>query len=150
MRHVRVQDRLYERQGFKSVLPANGLPVEVPVGEVPDPGAELLAFWGEPTFELRLERGVSSKDDLPAQLVSAMPHLMSRLSMVTPEGHEGGGMHVEGVTSFIQDEALVLVCDTDGTGYTPEMIDTMARIIVDELEPLALPVALSVPVARQR
>lgn len=138
-----------ERQGYKSVLPPDGLPVEVTMGELPEPGSELLALWGEPTFAVRLPHALVTREDLPGELVAVLAPLASRLSMVTPAGAEGGEMHVEDVVSSIEDGALVLVCDTDGMGYTPEMIDTMASILVEELEPLGLPMTVSVPVVRR-
>lgn len=143
---VKVQDRLFERQGTKVVVPQDGSPVEVPAGELPNAGEEVLAVEGEPAFQLRLDHEVANSSELPGEVIAALGPLIQRLSLVSLEGEEGGELHVEDVALGVQDGALVLFCDTDGMGYSPQMIETMARIFVEELDPLGLPMTLSVPV----
>ena len=100
---------------------------------------------GEPAFHLRLDRHIETLAELPSDLLDALGPLVHRLSAVSAEGEEGVGSHVEDVVVGPSDGGLVLLCDTDGMGFTRKMIDVMARIIVDQLEPLHIPMYLSVP-----
>ena len=153
---VRVIDQIYERQGFKTVQTVDGRVEEVPPGRLPDPGSEILARDGEPNLRIQLSSEINGEQDLPAELSGALSAMAARLYNVTRGGREnpdddgdfsaddGEWKTIEWVGSAVQDGAIVLLIDTDGTGFTPGMIDALVRVVSEELERIGAEATISV------
>lgn len=131
---------------MKLVMPADGPPEEVQPGDLPDPAAQVLMREGEPSFQVRLDRPVTALDEVSGEILSALQRVTGRLVLVSRDGEAGLQQDVEfAYGPAVREGALIVHCDTDGAGYTPAMIDAMARVFVEELEPLEVPLTLSVP-----
>lgn len=144
--HVVVDEQIFERQGIKVVVTEEGEMRQYSPGEVADLNGELVQHDGEPSFRFRLDREVRSDEDVPDAVGLALRAASDRLSQVLPDGSGEAGDEpwVESVGGpYLQDGALMVVADTDGSGFSRAMIDTMVRILVEELTPVAVPVEIS-------
>lgn len=144
--YVRVDEDLYGRMGLKFVVTPDGEALELLPGQLADPGADVVSHVGEAGFQVRMSTPVRTDVDVPDAVGMALRHVADRLFGVMPDGTEDPGASgiVEGVLGpAVQNGGLVLRLDTDGFGFNPPMIETMARIFLEELEPLAIPVQLS-------
>lgn len=84
--------------------------------------------------------------DVPNALGLALCRVADRLYGVLPDGTgdpDASGI-VEGVMGpAVHDGGLLLSLDTESFGSNEPMVETMTRIFVEELEPLAIPVELT-------
>ena len=142
---VTVVAQLFDQQGVKTVI-GEGPPRTLGPGECPDPGEQVLMRGGEPAFRVRLDHEVHSDDDIPDQLGLALRRVARRLYHVAMDGREvpDDDGHVEWIVGpSVHEGGIVLFLDTDGDGFSRPMIETMGRIFVDELTPLALQAHIS-------
>lgn len=134
---VIVDDYLYEKQGWKYVMGPDEV-LKVPPGQVaPTDEGELFRGDWEPLFEVRLAHPVNADEDIPDCVGLAMRTVAGRLCEVAPDGsHDPDGLWVEFIYGpMVHNGALVLSLDTDGQGFTREMIEAMGRVFVEELTP---------------
>jgi hypothetical protein len=138
--HVTVVEGLYLQQGLKLVLDSGGGPPrQVLAGQRPEPDETILMHAGEPGFEVRLPTALQTDDDLPDEVGLALRRVAERMYRVSAEGEElrdGDGPVETVIGPLVHEGAVVLYLDTDGSGFNPAMIDSMARIFVEELAPL--------------
>lgn len=143
---VTVAEQIFDQQGVKTVI-GGGPSRTVGPGECPDPGEQILMRGGEPAFRVQLDHEVHSDDDIPEELGLALRRVAERLYHVTTDGREApddDGGHVEWIVGpSVHEGGIVLFLDTDGDGFSRPMIETMGRIFVDELTPLALQAHIS-------
>ncbi|GAA3702685.1 hypothetical protein GCM10022399_18900 [Terrabacter ginsenosidimutans] len=143
--YVRVDEDLFGRMGLKFVVTPDGQALELLPGQLAEPGADVISHVGEPRFQVRMSTPVLTDADVPDVLGLALRRVADRLFGVMPDGTEdpdASGI-VEGVMGpAAHDGGLLLSLDTDGFGFNPPMLETMTRIFVEELEPLAIPVEL--------
>jgi hypothetical protein len=141
MGRVTVAEQLYEQQYIKVVATSDGNVQHLPPGRVPEPTGDVLATLGEPSFAIHLARELATDADVPDDVGLALRRAVQRLHHVMKDGREepGEAGPVEGVFGPVVSEGALVVClDTDGLGAGPAMVGTMARILVEELAPLAL------------
>lgn len=144
--YVRVDEDLYGRMGLKFVLTPDGQSLELLPGQLADPGSDVVSHVGEAGFHVRMSTRVVTDTEVPDALGLALRRVADRLFGVMPDGTEdpdASGI-VEGVLGpAVYDGGLVLTLDTESFGFNPPMVETMTRIFVEELEPLAIPVELT-------
>ena len=144
---VTVAQGLYLQQGIKLVLdPHGGPPREVPAGQRPGPDETILMHAGEPGFQVRLANPVRTDEDVPDVVGFALRKVVERLYRVSPEGEElvdDGGPVEFVIGPQVHDGVIVVDIDTDGYGFGPAMIETMARLFVEELAPLDVDAEIS-------
>ena len=142
---VIVADQIYEQQGTKLVAGADGTR-QIPAGQAPGPEDDILMVMGEPCFEVRFTQEVLTDDDVPDEVGLALRAVAKRLTHVMSDGREVPDEDgpVEFVTGpAIHNGAVALYLDTDDRGGGRAMITAMARIFVEELTPLAMPLTVS-------
>lgn len=138
---VKVSEHIYEQQGFKVVRTSDGQVRQVPAGQRPEANEEILARGGEPAFLVRLAEAVRSDDDVPDEVGLALRTVAHRLYQVMPDGREVPGE--QGTVEWIVGPAVhgggvVMYLDTDCSGSSRAMVETMVGIFVEELAPLAV------------
>jgi hypothetical protein len=145
---VTVEADLYERMYLKTVLVAGGGVRDVPPGESPAPGTEVLARAGEPAFRISLKEPVRSDDDVPDEVGHALRRATDRIHTLGRDGL----VSTDGMTAVewtvgpaVHEGAVVMYLDTDGSGAGPALVRSMTNIIVEELESADCPAVVGVP-----
>lgn len=141
-----MDEDLYGRMGLKFVLTPDGRSLQLLPGQLADPGSDIVSHVGEARFHVRMPTPVHTDADVPDELGLALRQVADRLYGVMPDGTEdpeADGI-VEGVLGpAVHDGGLLLSLDTESFGFNEPMVETMTRIFVEELEPLAIPVELT-------
>lgn len=144
--YVRVDEDLYGRMGLKFVLTPDGQSLQLLPGQLAEPGSDIVSHVGEARFHVRMSTQAVTDADVPDELGLALRQVADRLYGVMPDGTEdpdASGI-VEGVLGpAVYDGGLLLSLDTESFGFNEPMVETMTRIFVEELEPLAIPVELT-------
>ena len=144
--YVRVDENIYGRMGLKFVLRPDGQSLQLLPGQLADRGSDVVSHVGEARFHVRISTPVATDADVPDALGLALRRVADCLFGILPDGTEdpdASGI-VEGVLGpAVHDGGLVLTLDTESFGFNPPMVETMTRIFVEELEPLAIPVELT-------
>lgn len=141
-----MDEDLYGRMGLKFVLTPEGQSLQLLPGQLAAPGSDIVSHVGEARFLVRIPTPVHTDADVPDELGLALRQVADRLYGVLPDGTEGPDAErvVEGVLGpAVHDGGLVLTLDTDGFGFNPAMVETMTRIFLEQLEPLAIPLELT-------
>lgn len=144
---VTVVDRIFDRQGVKLVNTADGNVRELLPGEAPDPNDHVSMHDGAPSFAVRFADEVASDSDVPDDVGLALRRAAGRFYSVLADGSEGDEQgHVEWVMGpTVRGGVVTIELDTDGSGFTPQMIEIMVRILVEELTPTGVPARIFVP-----
>ncbi len=138
---VTVAEHIYELQGHKVVLGADGQVREVPAGQRAESDEEILVRAGEPAFRVQFTTPVNGDEDVADEIGFALRRVAKRLFQVMPDGQEVPGEQgdVEWVVGpAVHDGGVVMYLDTDDNGFSRAMIDTMVDVFVEELTPLAV------------
>jgi len=147
---VVVDEHLFEKQGWKYVMGTHEV-LEVPPGQVaPTDAGEVIRDDWEPIFEVRLAQPVYADEDVPDCVGLALRTVAARVCEIAPDGsHDPDGLWVEAYSGpAVHEGALMLWLDTDGQGFTREMIQAMGRIFVEELTPCGAQVEVSAGTTR--
>ena len=147
---VVVDEQLFEKQGWKYVMGTQDV-LKVPPGKVAPTGAgQVVRDDWEPIFEVKLAHPVNADEHVPDCVGLALRTVAERVCEVAPDGsHDPDGLWVESFSGpMVHDGALVLWLDTDGQGFTRDMIQAMGSIFVEELTPCGVHVEVSAGTTR--
>jgi len=147
---VVVDEHIFEKQGWKYVMRTHDV-LKVPPGQVaPTDEGEVVRDDWEPIFEVRLEYPVNADEDVPDCVGLGLRTVADRVCEVAPDGsHDPDGLWVECYSGpSVHDGALMVWLDTDGQGFTREMIEAMSSVFVEQLTPCGVPLQVSAGTVR--
>ena len=149
MATVAVAENVVTAQGVKVVIGEDGDSRELPPGESPAQSDEILMWAGEPAFLVTPQTSTALGDRVPDSVGLALRRSAERLYCVAADGQELDSQTPEaGCPGWVvgpveTGRGLVLSVDTDGDGISPSMVQTMATVIVAELEQADVDTALA-------
>ncbi len=145
---ISVEERLFERMYVKYVRTPEEEFRNVPPGELPGPTEEVLAVEGEPAFRVSLNQPLQCDDDVPDEVGYALRRAAHRFCQLGGDGtvRTDAMTPVEWIIGpALQDGALVMYLDTDGSMAGRALVRSMTSILVEELEGAGVPATVSVP-----
>ncbi|WP_147455855.1 hypothetical protein [Nocardioides mangrovicus] len=131
-----VANDVVDAQGYKLALTRDG--VQEIQGDLPR-GADLLMWGGEPAFVVAVLEPAVAPGAVPEDVGLALHRAVDRLYDVTRSGEEVdhpalGEVSAEWVHGpALTELGLLVSVDLDGAGFSMAMLETMVRILTEEL-----------------